>query len=142
VSEDTQKFRMQPASADPREALSNALLDVAIECDEMIRAIQHQHYDAAVVAASAALRASVSAHAALQRLKLRAAALRQLVRHSERAIHLSQVALADRIDGALAQMPASERRALRQLKRSLALMNDHDALEEPSCRPMVSAEDG
>jgi len=122
----TERARMQSTKEDPKEALSDALLNVSIERDRLAHAMHVKDYSEAVAAASEAHRAALAARAALQRLRRREAAMRSQVLQSIRATDSAHAGLAEDLDRAHAQAPIPLFRTLEAFKIGLVLATDDE----------------
>lgn len=140
----TERARMQTTKEDPKEALSDALLNVSIERDRLAHAMHVKDYREAVAAASEAHRAALAARAALQRLRRREVAIRSQVLHSIRATDCAHAGLAQDLDRALAQAPTPTlSRTLEAFKIGLVLATNDEQVsphelppcDEPDRRP-------
>src|SRR5437868_12863692 len=113
--------------------LHNALFDVLLEREQMAMSVQQQDAEDAVNSAFQAARSWISARAALQRLRARETAARELRQHAERAIHASHTALVDHLQCVLPQIATHAaspvHRMLRQLRRCLWVANDESPLQ-------------
>ena len=143
MNDDTLKGPTRPGDQDPGHqdpflVLHNALFDVLIEREQIAMSVQQKDAEDAVNSAFQAARSWMSARAALQRLRARETAARELRQHAERAIHASHAALVGHLQCVLPQITDAAPhlpRMMRTLKACLWFTNDEFSLKASGVDP-------